>query len=680
MTNSLPVSRLTGVGPRLSEHLARCGIQTVQDLLFHLPLRYQDRTRITFIKNLRPNDYAVIEGTIQSSKIIFMKGRRILSCRLQDITGQLTLRFFHFNFSQKQKLAPDTLVRCFGEIRIGKEGFEIIHPEYQIITPETPPLAENSLTPVYPTTEGLSQNTWRKLTEQALFLATIPDYLPAHLLSDLPRLQDALQYVHRPPPDAPVEQLAMGLHPAQQRLALEELLAHQLSLRYLRHKIQHHQAPVLSATQLTQTLQTNLPFTLTTAQQRVWAEITADLAQSIPMLRLLQGDVGSGKTIIAALAALQAIGNHYQTALMAPTELLAEQHLRNFTTWLAPLGIKVISLTGRLTGKARAAILHEIANEPAVVIGTHALFQQDVQFARLGLVIIDEQHRFGVHQRLALQQKGIHPHQLVMTATPIPRTLAMTAYADLDCSVIDELPPGRTPIQTVVISNKRRAEVIQRIQQACREQQQIYWVCPLIEESEILQCQAAETALLQLQQLLPDMRVGLLHGRLTPSQKEAVMAAFKARKLDLLVATTVIEVGVDIPNASVMVIENAERLGLAQLHQLRGRVGRGNQASYCLLLYHPPLANLAKERLEIMRTTNDGFLIAQRDLELRGPGEIMGARQAGMMNLRIADLLRDQHLLPTIHKLAEIIIRQHPEIITPLIQRWLPSNTLVGIA
>lgn len=686
MTSCLSVFRLQGVGPRLGERLAKCGIQTVQDLLFHLPLRYQDRTRITPIQATRLGDYGVVEGTIQSAKVHFVKGRRTLVCRLRDDTGQLNLRFFHFNFMQQQNLLPNTVLRCFGEIRMSREGREMIHPEYQRVTAQTPPLSENNLTPIYPTTEGLSQHVWRKLTDQALVSATIVDYLPADLLKEtaFPSLYEALCYVHRPPVDASIDQLLAGTHAAQQRLALEELLAHHLSLRRLRHTVHQHKAPVLKmCATLTKTFQTTLPFALTTAQQRVWAEIATDLAQPRPMLRLLQGDVGAGKTVIAALAALQAVENNYQAALMAPTELLAEQHLRNFSTWLAPLGIKIVGLTGRVTGKARARILQEIAvGTAAVIVGTQALFQQEVQFARLGLAIIDEQHRFGVHQRLALREKGVQkgyfPHQLVMTATPIPRTLAMAAYADLDCSVIDELPPGRTPIQTVVVASKRRAEVIARIEQVCRAQQQVYWVCPLIEESELLQCQAAETTFAQLTQQLPGIRIGLVHGRMKAQEKTSVMLAFKVGEIDLLVATTVIEVGVDVPNASLMIIENAERLGLAQLHQLRGRVGRGNKASYCILLYYYPLSEQAKERLEMMRKSNDGFAIAQRDLELRGPGEVLGTRQTGMLALRIADLLRDKHLLPTIQEMAAELWQRYPEVIEPIIKRWLTKDDRYG--
>lgn len=690
----IPCTQLKGVGPRVAERLAKCALHTVQDLLFHLPARYEDRTRITPIHKIRVGDHVVIEGKIVTATV--KPGRRpTLLCRLEDETGAVTLRFFHYSFKQQQSLAPGTQLRCFGEIRGWLSEVEMTHPEYQFTNDHTPLPIETVLTPVYPTTEGLAQHTLRALTEQALTILSaqaqtngMADYLPSHLWSeqitlDLP---EALRYVHRPPPDAPINQLLAGTHPAQQRLAFEELLAHHLSLRGLRRVVQDHGAPVLTDQgNLRQKFLAALPFSLTQAQQRVVQEIAADLSQARPMLRLLQGDVGSGKTVVAALAALQAVENGYQVALMAPTELLAEQHFRNFCNWLAGLDIQVAWLAGKLKGKARTEMLAKIAqHQAAVVVGTHALFQAEVQFARLGLVIIDEQHRFGVHQRLALREKGAHdglyPHQLIMTATPIPRTLAMTAYADLDCSVIDELPPGRTPVQTVVMPDKRRAEVIAQVQKVTRETRQIYWVCPLIEESEVLQCQAAETTATQLKELLPDVRIGLVHGRMPSAQKEQIMASFKNAELDLLVATTVVEVGVDVPNASLMVIENTERLGLAQLHQLRGRVGRGAAVSYCVLLYQYPLSQMAKERLAVMRNTNDGFVIAQRDLELRGPGEVLGSRQAGMLRFRIADLLRDKTLLPKVHSAAEILLSDYPATVDPLIKRWLPEVEKYGEA
>jgi len=686
--SQIPCTKLKGVGERLAEHLERCGIQSVQDLLFHLPLRYEDRTRITSIGSARPGDHVVIQGTIELTDVSYGR-RRSLLCQLWDGTGYITLRFFHFSLKQQESLRKGAILRCFGEIRGWHKELEMIHPEYQFVSNNTPLKVDNVLTPVYPTTEGLAQRQLRMLTEQALNLlkeeSHLPDYLAPFLQqTQFPSLEKALRYVHRPPPDAPVEQLLAGNHPAQQRLAFEELLAHHLSLRRLRQAMQHHQAPVLSNQgKLPQALLVSLPFQLTNAQQRVINEIQTDLAKQQPMLRLLQGDVGSGKTIIAALAALQAVENGYQAALMAPTELLAEQHLQNFSKWLSPLNINIAWLTGKLKSKARQQMLAMIANgDAAIIVGTHALFQEEVQFAKLGLVLIDEQHRFGVHQRLALRNKGVqdglHPHQLVMTATPIPRTLAMTAYADLDNSIIDELPPGRTPVQTVVIVDKRRNEIISRVRDACAEGKQVYWVCPLIEESEVLQCQAAETTNEQLKIQLPELKIGLVHGRMTASQKEQVMAQFKAAEINVLVATTVIEVGVDVPNASLMVIENAERLGLAQLHQLRGRVGRGSVASFCVLLYQYPLSQQAKARLAIMRETNDGFAIAKRDLEIRGPGEVLGTRQTGMLQLRIADLLRDSSLLPKVQNAAEFILHEHSDLVLPLIKRWLANSVKYG--
>jgi len=680
-------TRLKGVGPKIAELLTKCGIQTAQDLLFHLPSRYEDRTRITPIGHARPGDHIVVQGTVEHAEIVHAR-RRSLLCKIWDGTGHVTLRFFHFTSQQHQSFKAGAQLRCFGEIRGWRRDLEMIHPEYQFINEHVPLPADNTLTPVYPTTEGLTQRQLRLLTEQALNLlenAALPDCLPEKILSELQfsNLKIAINYVHRPPPDAAIDEILSGKHPAQQRLAFEELLAHHLSLRRLRQRVQHHRAPeLIHHGSLTSALLQSLPFQLTNAQQRVIKEIHADIAKPHPMLRLLQGDVGSGKTVIAALAALQAVENNYQAVLMAPTELLAEQHYQNFCKWLQPLGIEVAWLAGKLKGKARNEMLEKISSGSAqIIVGTHALFQEDVQFAKLGLVLIDEQHRFGVHQRLALREKGIrdglHPHQLIMTATPIPRTLAMTAYADLDVSVIDELPPGRTPVQTVVVSDKRRHEIIERVRKACAEHKQVYWVCPLIEESELLQCQAAETTVQQLTAMLPELRIGLAHGRLSSQQKEQVMAEFKAGNLDLLVATTVIEVGVDVPNASLMVIENAERLGLAQLHQLRGRVGRGSTQSFCVLLYQS-LSLQAKARLAIMRETNNGFVIAQRDLEIRGPGEVLGTRQTGMMQMRIADLIRDNHLLPKVQAIAETILKDHPESVVPLIQRWVAQGERFG--
>jgi ATP-dependent DNA helicase RecG len=678
-----PVTRLKGVGSRNAERLAAIGVETVQDVLFHLPFRYQDRTRITPIGAVRPGDQAVVEGTVELADIRFGR-RRSLLVRVADGTGFLLLRFFHFTATQKASLARGVRLRCYGEVRTGPASLEMIHPEYRRVDPQEVGEMEETLTPVYPSTEGMHQLTWRNLTEQALQRLQaqpggLPEWLPEELLKRLrlPELGAAIGYLHRPPPDADLELLQAGRHPAQRRLAFEELLSHQLALRQLRQRQRRADAPPLAGDGiLRKRLLERLPFSLTQAQQRVVAEIRADLEQGHPMLRLVQGDVGSGKTVVAALAALQTLEAEHQVALMAPTELLAEQHLRSFQNWLEPLGIEVGWLTGRQKGKAREKVLQGLeAGTTRLAVGTHALFQEGVRFGALGLVIVDEQHRFGVHQRMALREKGRRggrvPHQLIMTATPIPRTLAMTAYADLDVSVIDELPPGRRPVTTVAIPDTRREEVLERVRAACRQGRQAYWVCTLIEESEALQCQAAEDTFALMREALSELRVGLVHGRLKSKEKAAVMNAFQAGELDLLVATTVIEVGVDVPNASLMIVENPERLGLAQLHQLRGRVGRGAVESHCVLMYHHPLSGDAQGRLAVLRESNDGFVIAQKDLELRGPGEVLGTRQTGVMQFRIADLLRDQPLLPEVQRAASLLLERYPERVAPLLRRWI---------
>lgn len=681
LLDQIPLSTLTGVGPTMLKRLARLGLHTVQDLLFHLPLRYEDRTQVTPIAALEAHQTTAVEGRIQSVEL--RHGRKMsLLCHVTDDTGRLTLRFFHFNAGMRNALRIGEPIWAFGEVRRGQYGAEMMHPEYRLQPAKTTAPAD-SLTPVYSTTEGLRQATLRQLTDQALALldvCPVAELLPPSLLANVPSLPDALRTLHRPPPHTDLSLLEQGAHPAQQRLILEELLAHQLSLLLLRQQAQRYRAwPLPEQPALTAQLLAQLPFSPTEAQQRVTREIATDLAQTQPMMRLLQGDVGSGKTLVAALAALQAIGNGKQAALMAPTELLAEQHLQNFERWFGPLGIRTGSLLGKQKGKARQAQLAAIANgDVAMVVGTHALFQETVQFARLALVIIDEQHRFGVHQRLALwekgQQQGGVPHQLIMTATPIPRTLAMTAYADLDVSVIDALPPGRTPVTTVAIPETRRDDVIERVNLACRDGRQAYWVCTLIEESEMLEAQAAEITWQALREALPDLRIGLVHGRMKAAEKQAVMAAFKAGELQLLVATTVIEVGVDVPNASLMIIENPERLGLAQLHQLRGRVGRGAVASHCVLLYKPPLSFTAQKRLQVLRDSQDGFLIAQRDLEIRGPGEVLGTRQTGNAEFRVVDLLRDQALIPQVQPIARLLAERWPEQAQALIQRWKPES------
>ncbi len=678
----MALADLHGVGPKLVEKLNALGISQVTDLLFHLPIRYEDHTRIHPIGSCTPGQRVLIEGRIEHSAIV--RGRRpMLVVVLFDGTGRITLRFFHFRVYQKQQLSAGTQLRCFGEIRAGYQGLEMVHPVYHRMSTEADEPVADRLTPVYPSAEGLGQKNWIRITGQALALLRrgaleLEELLPETLLNQLRLmpLADALDYIHRPPPDADVAALIQRDHPTQKRLALEELLAHNLSMQKLHRLQRSRQAPAMAPGGAAENefLQ-RLPFTLTGAQHRVAQEIGADLQQIRPMLRLVHGDVGSGKTVIAALAALQAADNGYQTAITAPTEILAEQHFRVFSTWLQPLGIRPVWLSGKVTGKSRTEALHRISTGAELVIGTHALMQKGVEFNRLGLVIVDEQHRFGVSQRMSLLEKGgkfdQQAHQLIMTATPIPRTLAMTAYAGMDVSVIDELPPGRKPVTTVVMSNERRGEIIQRVANACAGKQQAYWVCTLIEESEAIEAQAAEDVARQLQSDLRGLNIGLIHGRLKAADKQQIMDEFKTGRIHLLVATTVIEVGVDVPNASLMIIENAERLGLAQLHQLRGRVGRGSEQSSCVLMYNPPLGELAKQRMEIMRQTADGFQIAEKDLELRGPGEVLGTRQTGMLLFRVADLGRDASLLKGIPAVADELLKHHPRQADKLIRRWI---------
>ena len=682
------VTALKGVGEALAEKLAKVGLENLQDVLFHLPLRYQDRTRVVPIGALRPGQDAVIEGVVSGADVVMGK-RRSLVVRLGDGSGVLSLRFYHFSMAQKDALKRGTHVRCYGEARPGASGLEIYHPEYRVLNGnEPPPPVDQTLTPIYPTTEGLTQQRLRQLSLQTLTMLgprSLPDWLPEELARDyqLGPLDQAIRYLHQPPADADVDELAEGQHWAQHRLAFEELLTHQLSQQRLRESMRSLRAPVLpKAMRLPRQFLANLGFPPTGAQQRVGNEIAYDLSQQEPMLRLVQGDVGAGKTVVAALAALQALEAGYQVALMAPTEILAEQHFITFKRWLEPLGIEVAWLAGKLKGKARVAALEQIAGGTPMVVGTHALFQEEVKFHNLALAIIDEQHRFGVQQRLALRQKGVGgrfcPHQLIMTATPIPRTLAMSAYADLDTSILDELPPGRTPVNTVLVADSRRFEVVERVRAACAEGRQAYWVCTLIEESEELTCQAAETTFEELSSALGELRVGLIHGRMKAAEKAAVMAEFKEGRLQLLVATTVIEVGVDVPNSSLMIIENPERLGLAQLHQLRGRVGRGSAVSHCVLLYHPPLSQIGRERLGIMRETNDGFVIAEKDLELRGPGEMLGTRQTGLLQFKVADLMRDADLLPAVRDAAQALLARWPDHVSPLLERWLRHGQQYG--
>ncbi len=681
---------LKGVGPQLAEKLQRLHLYRLSDLLFHLPLRYEDRTRTQPLGQLRLGQHALIQGQVISVQVQYGR-RRSLLVRVRDETGEVGLRFYYFSRAQQQQLQPGTALQAFGEARRGATGPEFYHPEYTTAaSPEALPAPNGTLTPVYPTTEGLTQKRLRQLMAQALEglnnSAVLTDLLPESLRQrwELPDLPTALHFVHNPPPSTDLETLASGDHPCVARLAVEELLAQHLGLRQLRHLARREAAPPLSPRHnaLQAQLRELLPFSLTGAQDRVLTEIEADLTRPEPMLRLVQGDVGSGKTLVALMAMLRAVDAGWQAAFMAPTEILAEQHARNLQAWLQPLGIEVVLLQGRLGRRQRAEALARIADGAACIVGTHALFQAEVTYQRLGLVVVDEQHRFGVDQRLLLREKGrrqgIAPHQLIMTATPIPRTLAMSLYADLDFSVIDELPPGRTPVVTTVLSDQQRDRVIQRVHEACADQRQVYWVCTLIEDSDELQAQAAEELQAQLVEALAPYRVALVHGRMKNTEKSAAMAAFKAGDIQVLVATTVIEVGVDVPNASVMIIENAERLGLSQLHQLRGRVGRGATDSFCVLLYHAPLSQSGKARLNTMRSTSDGFRIAEQDLLLRGPGEVLGTRQTGEADFRIADLQRDQHWLPAVKAMAETLERDYPETADALLHRWYPEGLNYG--
>lgn len=678
-----PISALTGVGPALREKLAARGLMTLQDLWLHLPRSYEDRTVLTPLAQLRTGQAAQVEGRVQAVERSF-RGRPMLKVVIVDeALRSLTLRFFHFRAAQVAQFVKGAAIRVYGTPRPGQHGLEIVHPSYRLLGEgEGAHALSDTLDPVYPEIEGFGPSSIRKLIVQAL--QRLPDDAALELLPPswlqklaLPSLRQAILTLHTPPRDVDVAALHNGLHPAQRRLALEELLAHQLGLRRQRLALQAEGTRALRGNEvLVARLREVLPFVLTNAQQRVYAQLRADLTQPRPMLRLVQGDVGSGKTVVAALAALLALADGRQAALMAPTELLAEQHFNNLQAWLAPLGLHVCWLAGKVTGKARAKVLADVASGAAqLVVGTHALMQEGVDFHDLALAIVDEQHRFGVHQRLALRDKGRGntPHQLVMTATPIPRTLAMSAYADLDVSAIDELPPGRTPVTTIALAAERRPELIERIRAACAEGRQAYWVCTIIDESDEVVAQAAQTTFEALQAALPGVRVGLVHGRLKAAEKQATMQAFKRGELDLLVATTVIEVGVDVPNASLMVIENAERLGLAQLHQLRGRVGRGSAASSCVLLYQSPLGQIARQRLDTLRQTNDGFAIAEKDLQLRGPGELLGTKQTGLASFRMADLVRDADLLPRVHAMADKLLADAPDVADQIVARWVGS-------
>ncbi len=675
LTLDTQLTYLKGAGAAVAQRLASLGLRRVGDLLFHLPLRYEDRRAFRAIGGLRAGEDALVRGRIVAAEVKLAR-RRMLLVVLEDATGSMTLRFFHFNDSQRRGLAVGRWMQAYGSARVGLSGVEMVHPQYRVTDDAEALAPEATLTPVYPTATGVTQVRLRGMIDQALAVAAEDPALGSEL-PDLgaPATMDALRLIHRPSADADARLLLEGRHPAQQRLVREELLAHQLGMRLLRSRLKSRPARVLPAAgDAVAELQAALPFSCTGAQRRVLDEVAADLVRTQPMLRLVQGDVGSGKTVIAAAALLAAQRSGLQAALVAPTELLAEQHFRTLSAWLGDLEVETAYLSGRLKKSERTAIAARVAgDEPLVVIGTHAVFQAQIEFSRLAMVVVDEQHRFGVQQRLALRDKGgrYAPHQLVMSATPIPRTLAQTVYADLDVSVIDELPPGRTPVTTVVLSNERRADVLRRIGEACAAGRQVYWVCTLIEESEELDAEAAEATATRLRAELPGLRVGLVHGRMKATDKDLQMRAFKDGDTQLLVATTVIEVGVDVPNASIMIIENAERLGLSQLHQLRGRVGRGAQASQCVLLYQAPLGDAARARLETMRSTNDGFAIAQRDLELRGPGELLGRRQTGEIGMKLADPLRDAAAVPQLQRLADRWLETRPDLARTLIARWI---------
>ncbi len=678
---SAPLTVLKGVGPALAKTLAKLDLHRVEDLLFLLPLRYEDRTTLYRIGQLRPGMRCLTSGEVLLAETVY-RGRRSLLVRLGDGSGQLTLRFFYFSRQQEAQFKSGVTVSCYGDVRPGPVGLEMVHPEYRILGKGRSPEVNDALTPVYPLTEGVQQGRLRNLVNQAMTMmraAPPAELLPAEIIEELglPTLSEALTYLHSPPSSVDLASIESGTHPCQSRLSFEELLAHYMSLRHLRNLANREAAiPLKPGPPLQRQFIDSLPYALTTAQNRVVAEISADLREPHPMMRLIQGDVGSGKTVVAAAACAQAVANGVQVAVMAPTELLAEQHWTSFNNWFQSLGVELAWLSGSQKQAERRMSLEAIGSGKAqIVIGTHALFQEGVEFSTLGLIVIDEQHRFGVHQRVALRDKGVsgsgHPHQLVMTATPIPRTLAMAAYADLDTSIIDELPPGRQPVKTIALPDTRRGEVVERVRDACEKGQQAYWVCPLIDESDVLDYEAAEASHQMLTESLGKLSVGLVHGRMKNAAREKVMRAFKTGDVDVLVATTVIEVGVDVPNASLMIIENAERMGLSQLHQLRGRVGRGAGQSHCVMLYKQPLGQLAKSRLGVLRETNDGFVVAQRDLELRGPGELLGTRQTGLPEYRIANLVRDAQLMPLVQKAAGVIAADHPGAERDIVTRWL---------
>jgi len=675
-----PIISISGLGQKTADRLNQLGIHTLEHLLFHLPSRYQDKTTITSLSSANVEEEILIEVTIDRIEVIPARQRQLL-CYLSDNQNQrVLLRFFHFTQYQKQALIRGETIQCFGEIKIGRQGLEMHHPEYRIISQDQKPLLESTLTPVYPLCAGVSQNKMKQWVNNALDVLkanVIDDYFEKITQSTMPSLKDSLFLLHHPNKNEDLSKIEAFTHISQQRLIIEELAAHQLSLLKIKEARKSKESKKISIKNaLSNKLLSSLEFDLTSAQSRCISQINEDLSSSEPMHRLLQGDVGSGKTIVAVFALLQAAENNFQTAVMAPTEILARQHLQNFSNYLTPLGLQIAFLSGSQNTQERKDNLSLIENGKAkVIIGTHALFQENVYFEDLALVIIDEQHKFGVHQRLSLSKKAsLTPHQLVMTATPIPRSLTMSAYADLDTSIIDELPPGRQTIETVALSNARRDELITKIEQISKEGRQIYWVCTLIEESEALRAESAEKTFTYLTDNLRDLKVVMIHGRLTKSEKEIIMSDFSSGKTNLLVATTVIEVGVNVPNASLMIVENAERLGLAQLHQLRGRVGRGSEKSACVLLYQSPLSQTAKERLDILRQSNDGFLIAQKDLELRGPGEILGTQQTGIASMKIADIVRDSYLLKQVGYYSSKMLEAEHTSQNALMTRWIDEE------
>ncbi|HEY1075820.1 MAG TPA: ATP-dependent DNA helicase RecG [Fontimonas sp.] len=675
LTLETELTYLKGAGPAVAQRLRALDLRLVRDLLFHLPLRYEDRRQHTPLAQLKTDQDALVCARIAAADVRF-GGRRTLRVVLDDGGRPLLLRFFHFNDAQRQSLSIGRWLQAYGTVRITAAGAEMVHPQYRVADDPAELQPDQHLAAIYPLTTGITQVRLRSLIAQALQIATSDAGLAAPLPGlEGPQTLDALRLIHQPASDRDASALLLHQHPAQRRLVREELLAHQLGMRLLRSRLRSRPAAALSGgAAAVETLRSVLPFKPTGAQQRVLQEVMGDLAVQRPMLRLVQGDVGSGKTVIAAAALLAAYRAGLQAVMVAPTELLAEQHLRTLLAWLAPLGIEPLFLANRVKKAERDRVLAVLSSpQPAIAVGTHALLQEQVLYGGLALAVVDEQHRFGVQQRLALREKGGTrvPHQLIMSATPIPRTLAQSIYADLDVSVIDELPPGRTPVTTVVVSNERRDEVLARIAEACAQGRQVYWVCTLIEESEELDAEAAEATAARLRNDLPALQVGLVHGRLKADEKDTQMRAFKQGQTQLLVATTVIEVGVDVPNASIMVIENAERLGLSQLHQLRGRVGRGSQSSQCVLLYQAPLGDMARSRLETLRSTTDGFAIAQRDLELRGPGELLGRRQTGDIGMKLADPVRDAALVPPLQQLADQWLAEYPQRARALISRWV---------